>query len=56
VRSGVYRFVWEGQDAKGVWHKITEVRYEVTRPKLVVTIMEDSRFENWKYVALIRQL
>jgi len=32
VRSGTYRFVWTGQDAKGIWHEITRGSYEVPLP------------------------
>jgi hypothetical protein len=47
VRSGLYRFVWEGQDAKGAWHEIIQSTHEVKLPNLVVTIIEN-QFENWK--------
>jgi hypothetical protein len=33
VRDGTYRFVWTGQDAKGIWHEITRGSYEVPLPE-----------------------
>jgi hypothetical protein len=33
VRSGTYRFVWTGQNAKGIWHEITRGSYEVPLPE-----------------------
>ncbi len=56
VRSGLYRFAWEGLDDKGAWRRITEGEYEVKLPNLIVTIMEDSKFENWKRIVLIAAL
>jgi hypothetical protein len=56
VRSGTYRFKWEGRDDKGAWHEIIRGTHEVKLPNLIVTIMEDSRFEDWQYIALIAAL
>jgi hypothetical protein len=53
VRSGVYRFTWEGRDAKGAWHEITRGSYEVQLPSLMVRLKEPPQWENWKCVAMI---
>jgi hypothetical protein len=29
VRNGIYRYAWDGMDAKGTWHRIAEGTYEV---------------------------
>jgi hypothetical protein len=30
MRNGTYRFIWEGLDNKGIWHRIKQSTYEVT--------------------------
>jgi hypothetical protein len=57
VRPGIYRFKLEGRLASGKWTLITEGEHEVKPPPpLIVTILDDSQFENWKYIALIAAL
>ena len=57
VRPGLYRFQLEGQLPNGEWVDITSGEHEVQPPPaLVVKIMDDSLFENWKYIALIAAL
>jgi hypothetical protein len=51
VCPGLYRFKLEGQLASGEWAFITEGEHEVRAP-LTVEIV-DSRFENWRHIALI---
>ena len=53
VRSGTYRFVWEGQDGKGVWYEIVRGTHDVNMPPLLVRLKEPPQWENWKYVAMI---
>ena len=56
VRPGLYRFGWQGQKSNGEWVNITSGEHEVKGPKLIITILDDSQFENWQYVALIAAL
>jgi hypothetical protein len=51
VRPGLYRFKLEGQLASGGWAFIAEGEHEV-KASLTVEIV-DSRFENWRHIALI---
>jgi hypothetical protein len=51
VRPGLYRFRLEGQLQNGEWAFITKGEYEVKPP--LVTEIVDSRFENWRRIALI---
>jgi hypothetical protein len=56
VRSGTYRFAWEGRDAKGPWREITQGSHQIQVPAFIVKIMDDSQFENWQYIAMIAAL
>jgi hypothetical protein len=56
VRPGLYRFMWQGRNSKGAWVDIKSGEYLVKAPRLIVTILEDSQFENWKRIALIAAL
>jgi hypothetical protein len=54
VRQGTYRSEWKGRASDGSWVDITSGECEVKAPpKLIVTILEDSRFENFRRLALI---
>lgn len=56
VRPGLYRFRLEGQLANGEWAFITKGEHEVKAPPPLIVTIVDSRFENWKRIALIAAL
>jgi hypothetical protein len=57
VRPGRYRSEWKGRASDGRWVDITSGEREVeAAPPLIVKILDDSQFENWKYIALIAAL
>ena len=57
VRPGLYRSQWQGRLQAGNWVDLARGEHEVKAPPpLIVRIMPDSQFENWRYIALIAAL
>ena len=56
VRPGCYRSEWQGRLSNGKWVDITSGEHQIQGPNLLVTILEDSQFVNFRRLALIAAL
>ena len=56
VRPGLYRSRWQGRLQAGEWTEIADGEHEVKAPPPLIVTIIDSKFENWKQIALIAAL